>query len=247
MITRELAETYIVPMFVHNARLIACGDSNLGTCTCAGGVTAASAPACANFWPGLVVDRLGLPRNYNAVALAPMMYAEQNSSDENARVRGMSVSFGLQHACTSGGTFTDYSTGDGLHNQPLWRNTTASSTGNFSGVDYLAYQRDLGAANALGGILVSATTTAGGVTASAGVSSTGQAYYAGAPAVYDLTGAKRFIKSVVKPILHTTACAAIGTWLSGVYVFGSPGEAPPSLLSTDQVLRRILVTTPCAT
>ncbi len=37
MITRELAETYVVPMFVHAAKLVQCGDANLGTCACAGG------------------------------------------------------------------------------------------------------------------------------------------------------------------------------------------------------------------
>ena len=246
MITRELAETYIVPMFVHNAKLTGCGDNNLGTCACGGGVSVAS-PSSGNFFPGLIVDRLGLPKQYNAVALAPMMYAEQNSTDENAKVRGMAISFALQHTCTTGGTWADYSTGDGIHNSGLWRQTTASSTGNLAAVDYLAYQRDLGVANALGGVLVSATSTAAGYSVSAGATSTGQAYYAGPPAVYDLSGAKRYIRSVLKPILHTTGCGSLGSWFSGVYVFGSPGEAPPALLSTDNVLRRILITTPCAT
>mgnify|MGYP001593683314 CR=1 FL=1 len=246
MITRELHEAYIVPMFVHNAKLTGCGDNNIGTCTCAGGVSVAS-PSSGNFFPGLVVDRLGLPRNYNSLLLAPVMYAEQNSSDELAKVRGMAISFALQHTSASGGTYADYSTGDGVHNAPLWRNTTVSSTADMAAIDNYAYQLDVGIAGTIGGMLVSSSSTGSGYTVSAGATSTGQAYYAGAGAVYDLTGAKRYLRAVGKPILHTTACGSLGTWLSGAYVFGSPGEAPPSLLSTDNVMRRILVTTPCAT
>ena len=243
MITRDLAQSYVVPMFVHNAKFTGCGDNNLGTCTCAAGITAAGS----TYFPGLVVDRLGLPKNYTAVALAPMVYAEQNSSDELAKVRFQAVSFGLQHTSASGGTYADYSTGDWIENSGLWRQTTVSSTADMASIDNYAHQLDIGIAGRIGGLLVSSTSTASGYTVSAGATSTGQAYYAGPPAVFNLTGAKRYIRSVLKPVIETTACGSLGMWMSGTYLFGQPDVAPASLASTDNIFRRILVTTPCAT
>jgi len=245
MITRDLAQTYIVPMFVHNSKIGTC-DSPF-TCTCAAGVAGAGS----TYFPGFVVDRLGLPKNFTAVALAPMIYAEQNSSDENSKLRYQGISLGLQHTSASGGAWSDYSTGDWLGGTAvgagLWRNTTVSSTVDMAVIDNYAYQLDIGVAGTLGGILATASSTSAGLSVSAGATSTGQAYYAGPPAVFDLTGAKRFVRALVRPVLGTTACGNLGAWVSGVYVFDQPDVAPGSLLSTDNQLRRILVTTPCAT
>ena len=94
----------------------------------------------------------------------------------------------------------------------------------------------------LGGLTSTTTSTASGQSAVAGTSSTGIVLYAGPGPVFDLTGAKRFIKVAIRTQFETTGCAGGGFHMSAAAIFGEPGEAQPGLPS-----KRILVTTGCAT
>ena len=241
MITRDIHQLQVVPAFLHAAKFIACGDANTGTCTCAMGITGAGS----TFFPGMIIDRLGLVRNYKSLALAPLVYGDLNTSDENARVHSQSFSLGLQHSSACNGTFADYSTGDWLSQEFVWRQTTVSSTADMEVIQNYAFQLDAGAAGTLGGIVSTTTSTASGVgrNVTAGTTSTSISYYAGPPALFDLGGAKRFLRCLIKPIIDTTACASLGMRVAVTALFGEPDEAPTL---GDQV-RRILVTTPCAT
>lgn len=236
MITRDVHQLYVVPAFVHNAKFVACGAANLGTCTCAGGVAAAGS----TWFPGFTIDRLGLDRNYRSLLLAPVAFGDLNTSDENAKIKHQAIGVGLQHTSASGGTFADYSTGDWLEAQALWHQTTATSTGTYL---FSQVQRD--AADVLGRVAATATSTAsGGALATGGpTTSTGWSWYAGPGAVFDLSGAKRFIRCLVRPVIETTACGALGFRADVAAVFGEPDVAQP-----DQgAIKRILVTTGCST
>ena len=235
MIARDVAQLQVVPAFQHNAKFVACGDANLGTCTCAAGISAAGS----TWFPGFIIDRLGLAQSFNSVAIAPNAWADIRVSDENARVQYYAVGVGLQHTCTTGGTFADYSTGDWIVDQGLWRQTTATAT---ACAMYTAVQRD--AADTLGGVMTSATSTASGVSQNVASSSTGTAWYAGPPAKFDLSGAKRYLRVLVRPVVGTTACAGGPMELSAVAIFGEP-QVNPAQYSTP--VKRILVTTGCAT
>ena len=56
MITRDVAQLQVVPAFVNNARFTGCTLSGY-TCTESG---ATSAIGSSEFFPGFVIDRLGL-------------------------------------------------------------------------------------------------------------------------------------------------------------------------------------------
>lgn len=235
MIARDVAQLQVVPAFQHNAKFVACGDANLGTCSCAGGIAAAGS----TWFPGFMIDRLGLQQVFNSVAIAPNAWAEIRVSDEGARVQYFGIGVGLQHTSATGGTWADYSTGQWIDNQGLWRQTTATAT---ACAMYTAVQRDV--ADVLGGVMASATSTSAGVSASVASSSTGYAYYSGPPAVFDLSAAKRFVRALVRPIVSTTACAGGAMELSAVAVFGEP-QVNPAQYSTP--VKRVIVTTGCAT
>lgn len=235
MIARDVAQIQVVPAFQHNAKFVACGDANLGTCTCAAGISAAGS----TWFPGFMIDRLGLQQAFNSIAVAPNAWAEIRVSDENAKLQFYAVGVGLQHTSATGGTWADYSTGDWIVDQGLWRQTTATAT---ACAMYTAAQRD--AADVLGGIMATASSTSGGVSASVGSTSTGYAFYAGPPAKFDLTGAKRYVRALVRPVVGTTACAGGAMELSAVAIFGEP-QVNPAQYSTP--VKRILVTTGCAT
>lgn len=235
MITRDVHQLQVVPAFQHNAKFRACdAGPDLATCSCAGGIAGAGS----TWFPGFTVDTLGLTRRFNSVIIAPNAWAEIRVSDENARVQHYAVGVGLQHASASGGTFTDYSTGDWLIDQGLWRQTTATAT---ACAMYTAIQRD--AADSLGGVLTTTTSTADGVNQIAGSTSTGYAYYAGPAARFNLVGAKRYLRALIRPVINSTACGSGSLDVSAVYLFGEPDEAP----APDKPAKRILVTTGCAT
>lgn len=235
MITRDIKELQVVPAFRHNAKFATC-EALVATCTCAGGVDA----ACSTWFPGFVVDRLGLTRGFNAVLIAPVVTADIASSDNagNARARYYGIGVGLQHTCTSGGTWSNYSTGQWIDDQGLWSQTTATATACHT--FYSAVQRDVG--DTLGGIMATATSTTPGLSVQAGSSSTAFAYYSGPGAAFDLGGAKRYIRALVRPRIETAACAQGLMAVSAAFIFGEPGEAP-----AGNPIKRILVTTGCAT
>ena len=235
MITRDVKQLLVVPAFVHAQRFRACdAGSNVATCTCAGGSTAAG--SC-SWFPGFIIDRLGLRESYRSVLIAPNVYGDINVSDENARIFFQGISVGLQHTCTTGGTFADYSTGDWIEKVGLWRQTTATSTAPTPARLYTAVQYD--AADVLGEVMATTSSTSAGAPST----STGQSYYVGPSAAFDLGGAKRYIRCMLKPIIDTTACGALGLQMSATAIFGEPDLARPN----EAEVKRILVTTPCAT
>lgn len=236
MITRDIHQLQIVPAFNHNAEFKACeAGLPLGTCTCAGGVTAAGV---GNWFPGFVIDRLGLQRSFRSVTIAPQAWAEIRVSDENARFQYYGISVGLQHTCTTGGTWADYSTQEFIIAQGLWRQTTATAT---ACSIYTAVQRD--AADTLGGVMTDSTSTADGVNINAAATSTGFAWYTGPGAQFDLGGAKRYLRAVIKPIISSTACGSGGMAVAAVAVFGEADESP----APTTPVKRVLVTSGCAT
>ena len=235
MITRDVHQQQVVPAFRHNALFMACESGVIaGTCTCAGGIAAAGS----TWFPGYMIDRLGLTRSFRSVLIAPLCFGDLRVSDENARVQHQAVGVGLQHTSATGGTWADYSTGDWLVDQALWRQTTATATACSM---YTAVQRD--AADVLGGVMATATSTAGGVSASVASSSTGYAYYTGPAAAFDLGGAKRYVRVLVRPVINSTACGSGFQDLSAVAIFGEADEAP----APATPVKRVLVTTGCAT
>lgn len=235
MITRDVAQLQVVPGFQHNAKFVTC-ENLVGTCTCAGGVAGAGT----TWFPGFMIDRLGLTQQFNSLLVAPVVYADIASSDNagNARARYYGIGVGLQHTSATGGTWADYSTGAWITDQGLWSQTTATATACHT--FYTAVQRDT--ADTLGGIMATATSTTPGLSLNAGSSSTAIAYYSGPGAKFDLTGAKRYVRVLVRPRIEALACAQGLMHISAAAIFGEPAEAP-----VVSPVKRILVTTACAT
>jgi len=236
MITRDVNQLQVVPGFWHNAKFVTC-EALGGSCTCSGGVAAAGS----TWWPGFMVDRLGLTRAFNSVLVAPVVVADIASTDSagNARARYYGIGVGLQHTSATGGTWADYSTGDWIYDQGLWSQTTATASACHT--FYSAVQRDT--ATVLGGVMATATSTTPGLSVQAGSSSTGFAYYTGPGAAFSLGGAKRYVRVVLRPRIETAACAQGLMGMSASLIFGEPGEAPVP----DTPVKRVLVTTGCAT
>lgn len=241
MITRDLHQAQVVPAFVNNARFIGCTISGY-SCT-PGGAT--SAIGTSEFYPGFMVDRLGLTRAFRSVMIAPVVYGSVATTEGTGNIAVITLSAGLQHTSASGGTWANYSTQDWLVQQGLWRQTTATATGhgNFAQV-----QRDVGLTTeiGIGGVLTTTTSTAGGQDVTAGTSSTGFVYYAAPGPVFSLDGAKRYVRVLFRLQHETTGdvCAGAGSvHMSGALVFGEPDEAQPPF----GPIKRILVTSGCAT
>ena len=246
MITRDVSQLYVVPAFTHRAAFISCTIAGL-TCARDG---ATSAIGTSEFWPGYTIDRLGLPRNFNSIAIVPTVFADLNTSS-NKNVMVVRLSVGLQHTSASGGTWANYSTGDWIADKGLWAQTSATSTAHAL---FTVVQRDVGLTTeiGIGGVITSATSTAGGSGGLPGTTSTGLQYYAGAPAVFSLVGANRYLRPLLRIPHETTAdwggagaCAVAGgsIRMAAAAVFGEPDEAQPPYAPT----KRILVTSGCAT
>lgn len=245
MITRDVRQLQVVPAFVHVARFVDFSGT-VGTCACAGGIAGAGS----TYFPGFVIDRLGLEQNYRALMIAPVAYGEANSTDETAKTKYHALSMGLQHTSATGGTWADYSTGSWLENVPFWQQTTATATSTASGGQfYTPVQRD--AADSLGRVMTTATSTS----AFNPSTSTGNTWYAGPGPVFDLGGAKRYIRCLIKPIFENAlACGALGMRVSAAAIFGEPdyaqpmgGLGGPSGSLGVAPIKRILVTTMCST
>ena len=245
MITRDAHQMQVVPGFTHGAKIYSCA---IDTYTCAeAGQT--SALGDSGWFPGHIIDRLGLQRQYNSLLIAPVAVGQVVAcSTATKLVTYMALSAGVQHASASGGTFTAYSTQDFLTNSGFWRQTTSTSTG---GLFYTEVQRDVGNSTEIGhgAVLAStATSTSAGESIVSGTTSSGIAYYAGPGAVFDLSGAKRYLRPILR--FHTWSSGG-STDVNGVShinlsaaaIFGEPGEAPASTSPS----KRILVTSGCAT
>lgn len=238
MITRDINQLMVVPALAHNARFHSCTVTGF-TCYISG---ATSAIGISEFFPGFVIDRLGLPKAFKSVMVAPVVYGEFGSSGAGAGdILVGTLSVGIMHASASGGTFAAYSTQDWLEKQGLWRQSTATSTGNAS---FQQIQRDVGLTCniGVGGLTSTSTSTAGGQDMTAGTSSTSLFYYAGPGPTFSLEGAKRYIKVVMRTQFETTGCGSGGYHMSAGAIFGEPDEAQPDLPA-----KRILVTSGCAT
>lgn len=243
MITRDIHQIYVVPGFVNNARFTGCELSGY-TCTESG---ATSALGSSEFFPGFTIDRLGLPRNFNALLVAPVLFGDYQTSVATGNIAAITLSAGIMHSSTTGGTFTVYSSGDWLDRKGLWRQTTATSTAT-TATYFTAIQRDVGLTSAigLGGVLSTTTSTAAGQGVSAGASSTSLLYWAGAGPAFSLQGAKRYIKCALR-LQHLTTgdvCSGAGrVHMSAAAIFSEPDEAQPPYAPD----KRILVTSGCAT
>lgn len=241
MITRDVHQLYAVPAFINNARFTGCTLAGY-TCTESG---ATSAIGSSEFFPGFMIDRLGLPENFKSLMVAPNVYGDLQTSVGTGNIAVIRLSVGLQHTSATGGTWANYSTQDWIADKGLWRQSTATSTAN---LDYTVVQRDVGLTSAIGigGLLSSSTSTGTGQDMTAGTSSTSLIFYAGPGPAFDLAGAKRFVRVLFR-LQHLTTgdvCTGAGTvHMSGVAVFGEPDEAQPPYAP----FRRILVTSGCAT
>jgi len=238
MITRDVAQLQVVPALAHANLFHSCTVAGL-TCYISG---ATSAIGTSEFFPGFVIDRLGLSRAFRSFTIAPVVFGSWGASEGAAGdVLVATLSAGVMHASASGGPFTAYSTGSWLVGQPLWRQTTSTSTGSplFSSV-----QRDVGFTSeiGLGGLTSTSTSTADGIDAVAGTSSTSLVYYSGPGPVFSLDGAKRYIKVIMRQQWETTGCGSPGFHMSAAGIFGEPDLAVPPTPS-----KRILVTSGCAT
>jgi hypothetical protein len=237
MITRDVAQQFVVPALYHSARFHSCTVAGLSCYT--GGAT--SAIGTSEFFPGFIIDRLGLPGAFRSLGVAPLLYGDYGVSEPaNGPVLTATLSVGVMHASASGGTYVAYSTGTWMVQQPLWRQTTSTST---SSAYFTAVQRDVGNTSEIGtgGLTSTSTSTSAGTSVVAGTSSTSFVYYAGPLADFPIDGAKRFIKVVIRPQFETTGCATGSFALSAVGIFGEADLSQPR-----QPTKRILVTSGCA-
>ena len=212
MITRDIAQGFVVPAFWNNARFHSCTVAGY-TCYKDG---ATSAIGTSEFFPGFVIDRLGLPGAFRSMGVAPLLFGDYGVSEPtNGTAIAATLSIGVMHASASGGTYAAYSTGSWMVSQPLWRQTTSTST---AAPLFSAVQRDVGNTSEIGtgGLTSTSTSTAAGASAVAGTSSTSFLYYAGPMADFAIDGAKRFIKVVIRPQFETTGCASGSFALSAV-------------------------------
>src|SRR3990167_8449971 len=106
MITRDVNQIYVVPGFVNNARFTGCTLAGY-TCTESG---ATSAIGSSEFYPGFTIDRLGLPRNYNAMMAAPVLFGDYQTSVATGNIAAITLSAGIMDSSATGGAFTAYST-----------------------------------------------------------------------------------------------------------------------------------------
>ena len=234
MITRELKNIQVVGAFNtpstgtgHTlAAFHSCTVAGF-TCTCAGVV---STDTGYFGFPGRMIDRLGLSENFSAVAVGVTARAAITTTvASTASVQYHGLTIGLQHTCSTGGTWANYSTGSWIEDYPLVRVSTSTSTGDSYYTAEKARFSDFSAA------LMSTALTSS--------TSTGYAEYAGPAPVFELTGAKRYVRPVIAPHIEVTGCGAPGLEVSGVLIFGHPDKGPHS----TSIRARVHVTSACST
>jgi hypothetical protein len=212
MITRDIAGVFVVPAF------------DLKTFkSCDGGPSYACGynPTNSGF-NGRIIDRLGLPTQYNSALVVAESLAvfEASSSGQVGSFRQsyLGLSVGLDHNCSTGAGWTAYATGCWSSEHALYLQSTASTEN-----QYLATATDTG--NAL-------------------CTSTGFAI-GGVAAAFDLTGAKRYIRVVVAPTIHSSGCA-LQMPVTASVIFGAPTHAVKAYadVPADAV---IVVTSACST
>ena len=171
---------------------------------------------------GRIIDRLGLPTQFATAMVVARCFGvfEASSTGQIGSYRQsyMAVSVGLDHNCGTASGWSPLTTGCWSTEQALYLQSTASSWN-----QYLATATDTG--NAL-------------------CTSTGQAI-GGAVAVFDLSAAKRYLRVVVTPTIHSSGCA-LQMPITADLVFMHPQHSPKYYgdVPDDAV---IVVTSACST
>ena len=217
MITRNLADIYPVSALV---------PLTLTSCTVTGFTSACGSNNMSGFGngaiSGYVIDRQGLPANFTAVKVGIHGIAAIQASCTSCRFQYISLGVGLQDAACSTAGWADYSTGSWVTCQAGWYKSTSTSTsdGFYNTTVKKAY-----------GVLTCAAATS---------TSTGTAEVR-ASAVFDLTGAQRYVRCVIAPRIEATGCGGSWMTLAGELSFGhadnsawtyGSGLAGPVIIST---------------
>lgn len=166
----------------------------------------------ANHIAGLIVDRLGLGRNYNSLYLSANAVADIGTSTVDAKF-GSIMSWLYHSSTTCADDFDRFSTDREQARAPLFLlNTTSTLASGF-----------MATSTAVGTFGTFSATATGGARASYG-------------AHYDLTGAGRFLRPFL--IAEAYASSSGGTKIIDATVnliFGEPDEAPTRTTSTGTI------------
>lgn len=165
---------------------------------------------------GFVIDRLALPGQYNALLVSVAGHGPIQASATSCRLQYVGVGIGLQHAACSTAGWTDFSTGAFATVAGRYVSTATSTADAW-------WSAGLGRAT---GALTTAATTS---------TSTGTQELI-ANAVFDLTGAERFVRVVVAPRIETTGCGGSYTSLAAQAVFGHAAVSPQDVTTQGRVL-----------
>ncbi len=168
----------------------------------------------ANLLTGVIVDRLGLGRNYNSVDVSVSATADIGTTTKDAAF--VAVSGQLWHSSTTcQDDFNELATGPRKPRAPVFLLNTTSTLAS----GYMATSTAVGTFG-----VFSATATG-----------SGRADY---DSHYDLTPAGRFLQ--LKPLVEAYASSSGGSMvphLSASLVFGEPDEAPRTTTSTGATYR----------
>ncbi|MEY4762846.1 MAG: hypothetical protein RLZZ200_2702 [Pseudomonadota bacterium] len=221
MITRDLAGSFYVQAFNEKTFGSSAQEIGAGFPNC----TASGYNPTDNGFNGRIIDRLGLPGQFNSVlVIARGQFSPDMSSTGVLGAQGLhanyvGLSVGLDHNCSTGAGWTAYATGQ-------WSDRTA------------AYMYCCCSTHQ--GFLTTATSTSDGLQNS---TSTGPGVVTVSQA-FDLSGAKRFVRMVVTPTIFATDCAVHnGVTVTGSLLFGGAVERP----ANPNKQGRIHVTSACST
>mgnify|MGYP006909289336 CR=1 FL=1 len=224
MITRDVTNTYYVDAF--NAKTLASTAEDVVADFIETGVATASGYGMTQAgFNGVIIDRLGLPSQFNsAVVVAWGQFAPDMSSTGVAGAQGLHYNYvgltvGLDHNCATSSGWLPYATG-------MWSS------------EHAAFMKS--ACSTHQGLLTTATSTTDGLQNS---TSTGSGYVSVAQP-FDLTGAKRYIRMVVAPRIYASDCGTHnGITVGGGILFAQGQAGPPN----EAKIGRIVVTSGCST
>ncbi len=221
MITRDIAGAFVVPAF-DPKEFKSCDTAPSYSCGYNPTVCGTAGSTGGTGFNGRIIDRQALPTQFNNCLVIARGFGELAASSTGQvgsfRQNFMSLAVGLDHNCSTGAGWAAYATECWPAAKPgyLHLRSTASTWN-----QYLGTATDTG--NAL-------CTSTGFVLLSA-------------VGAFDLTGAKRFIRCVVIPELHSSGCGALMPVTADI-VFGGAVEQPVRLMAADDVL---IVTSACST
>lgn len=158
---------------------------------------------------GRIIDRLNLGRHY--LSAAPMVVGDGDVGTSTVATIFASVEAKIQDSSTTcGDDFSDFSTGFQAATRAGFIITNTTSTERGSG--FLSSED------------------------AAGSTSTGAFSIETAPAAYDLTAAKRYLRMVMTPHIGASSSGGGTVRLTGLMVFGSADELPHNLASTERAV-----------